>query len=98
MKKYSIALATSMVLSVIVGGELGFAQSSNQKELAQRHFEAAKKAAAGEVAELYDHLCSRLLVGARVGNDVIRSYLTVAAECSAAAELRPDLYKGYLGR
>ena len=33
-----------------------------------------------------------------VGNDVVRSYLTVAAECSAAAELRPDLYKGYLGR
>src|SRR5438094_914796 len=64
MKNYSIALATAMVLSVIVGGQLGFAQSSNQKELAQRHFEAAKKAAGYEVAELYDHLCSRLLVGA----------------------------------
>lgn len=33
-----------------------------------------------------------------VGNDVVKAYLTVAAECSAAAELRPDLYKGYLGR
>src|SRR6266536_2534278 len=64
MKKYSIGLATATVLSVIVGGEMGFTQSSNQKEMSQRHFEAAKKAAGYEVADLYDHLCSRLLVGA----------------------------------
>ncbi len=64
MKKYPIGLATATVLSVIVGGEMGFAQPSNQKEMAQRHFEAAKNAAGYEVADLYDHLCSRLLVGA----------------------------------
>jgi len=64
MKKYSIGLAAAMVLSVIAGGEMGFAQPSNQKEMAQRHFGAAKKAAGYEVADLYDHLCSRLLVGA----------------------------------
>ncbi|HET9830623.1 MAG TPA: MBL fold metallo-hydrolase [Vicinamibacterales bacterium] len=33
-----------------------------------------------------------------VGNDVVRAYLTVATECSAAAQLLPEEYKGYLGR
>ena len=33
-----------------------------------------------------------------VGKDVVRAYLTVATECSAAAQLLPEEYKGYLGR
>jgi metallo-beta-lactamase class B len=33
-----------------------------------------------------------------VGNEVVRNYMTVAAECSAAAVLLPDEYQGYLGR
>jgi metallo-beta-lactamase class B len=33
-----------------------------------------------------------------VGNDVVKSYLTVATECSAAAMLLPEEYEGYLGR
>ena len=33
-----------------------------------------------------------------VGNDVVRAYLTVATECSAAAMLLPDEYKAYRGR
>jgi len=33
-----------------------------------------------------------------VGNDVVRAYLTVATECSAAATLLPDEYKAYRGR
>src|SRR5215510_5940420 len=64
MTKYSIALPLTLLFSAMFGGVTRFAQSSNQKESAQRHFEAAKKAAGYEVAELYDHLCSRLLVGA----------------------------------
>lgn len=64
MKKYSIALAATMVFFALFAGAMGFAQSSNPKELAQQHIEAAKKAAGYEVADLYDHLCSRLLVGA----------------------------------
>src|SRR5205085_10962707 len=33
-----------------------------------------------------------------VGTEVVKSYLTVAAECSAAAVLLPEEYQGYLGR
>ena len=33
-----------------------------------------------------------------VGQDVVRDYLTVAGECSAAAVLLPEEYQGYLGR
>ena len=33
-----------------------------------------------------------------VGPEVVHDYLTVAAECSAAAVLLPDEYQGYLGR
>lgn len=33
-----------------------------------------------------------------VGSDVVRNYMTVAAECSAAATLLPEEYQGYLGR
>jgi len=33
-----------------------------------------------------------------VGPDVVKAYLTVAAECSAAAQLLPDEYNGYMGR
>jgi metallo-beta-lactamase class B len=33
-----------------------------------------------------------------VGNEVVNAYMTVATECSAAARLLPDEYKGYLGR
>jgi metallo-beta-lactamase class B len=33
-----------------------------------------------------------------VGKDVVRAYMTVATECSAAAQLLPEEYKGYLGR
>jgi metallo-beta-lactamase class B len=33
-----------------------------------------------------------------VGQDVVAAYLTVATECSAAARLLPEEYKGYLGR
>ncbi len=33
-----------------------------------------------------------------VGRQVVRDYLTVATECSAAAQLLPEEYQGYLGR
>jgi len=33
-----------------------------------------------------------------VGNEVVKAYMTVATECSAAAQLLPEEYKGYLGR
>ena len=33
-----------------------------------------------------------------VGNDVVKNYMTVATECSAAAVALPDEYQVYLGR
>src|SRR5690606_8107848 len=33
-----------------------------------------------------------------VGGEVVRNYMTVAAECSAAALAMPEAYQGYLGR
>ena len=39
------------------------AQSQGAREEAQRHIAAAKQAAGYEVSDLFDHLCSRLLIG-----------------------------------
>jgi metallo-beta-lactamase class B len=61
MKKHSVVLAVFFLSAVF--GPRGFGQES-KKELARRHIEVAKRAAGYEVADLYDHLCSRLLVGA----------------------------------
>ena len=58
MKKHASALAVALVVAVAPGA----AQST--RETALKHLAAAKQAAGYEVADLYDHLCSRLMVGA----------------------------------
>jgi len=62
MRKYSSALAVVAGLAAALHGANVLAQSA--RATAQTHLDAAKKAAGYEVADLYDHLCSRLLIGA----------------------------------
>jgi len=62
VRKCSRALTAAIVLAAGFGGGTGTAQSA--REAARAHFAAAKKAAGYEVSDLYDHLCSRLMIGA----------------------------------
>ena len=62
MKRYSQAVTTALVLAALVGGARAVAESA--REEARAHLAAAKKAAGYEVSDLYDHLCSRLMIGA----------------------------------
>jgi metallo-beta-lactamase class B len=62
MRAFASALAVACVLAGAFGGGIGTAQPA--REAAQTHLAAAKKAAGYEVSDLYDHLCSRLIIGA----------------------------------
>ena len=66
MPKFETILAV-VVMTAVAGGAAGLAQS--QAPAADRaaglaHIAAAKQAAGYEVAELFDHTCARLMVGA----------------------------------
>ena len=63
MRRCASALAVAMALAAASGGVTMAAQSQAAREEAQRHIAAAKKAAGYEVSDLFDHLCSRLLIG-----------------------------------
>ena len=60
--KASSNVLIGTVVAAALAGTSALAQSSRAAGLA--HIEAAKKAAGYEVAELFDHTCARLLVGA----------------------------------
>ena len=60
MKWYSTVLTTTVL--GVAGGAIAFAQSQRAEGLA--HIAVAKKAAGYDNAVLFDHTCSRLLVGA----------------------------------
>jgi len=62
VKRHPRALTIAVVLAAAFGGAHSVAQSA--REEARAHFAAAKKAAGYEVSDLYDHLCSRLMIGA----------------------------------
>ena len=62
MRRNSRALTAAFVVAAAFGSATGIAQSA--REAAQAHLDAAKKAAGYEVSDLYDHLCSRLIIGA----------------------------------
>lgn len=62
MRRLSIALATAMLCAGAFARMTSLPQTPRAEALA--HLEAAKKAAGYEVADLYDHTCARLMVGA----------------------------------
>ena len=72
MKRFSGSMAVAaFALAATLGVAVAFAQQSsnqtlpaNARELALQHMEAAKKAAGYEVSDLYDHTCTRLMIGA----------------------------------
>ena len=64
-------VVAAAALAAAFGGAVARAQQSagqalpaNARELAMQHMAAAKKAAGYEVSDLYDHTCTRLLIGA----------------------------------
>ena len=63
MRRRASALVVAMALAAASSGGTVAAKSPAAREEAQRHIAAAKKAAGYEVSDLFDHLCSRLLVG-----------------------------------
>src|SRR5690349_14207153 len=63
MKSYCKALA-GVAVAAVLGGAAADAQTERAVGLA--HIEAAKKAAGYDVAELFDHTCARLMVGAQL--------------------------------
>ena len=63
MRRCASALVVAMALAAASSGVTMAAQSQAPREEAQRHIAAAKKAAGYEVSDLFDHLCSRLLIG-----------------------------------
>src|SRR5437868_14220706 len=52
-----------MAIATVLSGVTIAGQSPAAREEAMRHIAAAKKAAGYEVSDLFDHLCSRLLIG-----------------------------------
>ena len=66
MKTQGIAVMTAVVGAVALASVTGLAQTQQERAEARAHLEAAKKAAGYEVADLYDHTCSRLMVGAEL--------------------------------
>src|SRR4051794_37139520 len=52
-----------MAIATVLSGVTIAGQSPAAREEAMRHIAAAKQAAGYEVSDLFDHLCSRLLVG-----------------------------------
>jgi len=66
MRKYSTVLVV-VVIAAMAGGVAGLAQSQSpaaDRAAGLAHIAAAKQAAGYEVAELFDHTCARLMVGA----------------------------------
>jgi metallo-beta-lactamase class B len=72
MKRFSgLGVVAPFALAATLFGAVAVAQQSssqalppNARELARQHMEAAKKAAGYEVSDLYDHTCTRLMIGA----------------------------------
>ena len=70
VKRFSGLWCAASILFAAFGGTIAVAQSSggaappSARELAQRHMATAKKAAGYEVSDLYDHTCTRLMIGA----------------------------------
>lgn len=62
MMRVSAAVIAFFIIAVFVSSAV--AQSSRDREIAFGHMAAAQKAAGYQVSVLYDHLCSRLMVGA----------------------------------
>ena len=63
MRRCAGPLVAAMLIATALCGVNIAAQSQAAREEALRHIAAAKQAAGYEVSDLFDHLCSRLLIG-----------------------------------
>src|SRR5437879_11055952 len=64
MRKHSRSLVAAIAAAATSGHWQAVAQTAKDRQLAAGHLANAKTAAGYEVADLYDHLCSRLMIGA----------------------------------